>query len=62
MVSCRFHASGAEEPSHAHDLRLPAGGGANGWFIVENPIKMDELGGIPRFQETPKIIGLNHVV
>ena len=25
----------------------------NGWFIVENPIKMDDLVGFPIFLETP---------
>ena len=38
---------------HIWVLRVPQ----NGWFIMENPIKMDDLG-VPLFSETPISIQL----
>ena len=42
---------------HFHSLKMSAepkiGVPQNGWFIMETPIKMDDLG-VPLFLETPK--------
>jgi len=33
-------------------MEVSQNGGKNGWFIMDNPIKMDDVG-VPPFQETP---------
>ena len=48
----------SDMPWHFHMVVSINGEPPNGWFIIENPIKMDDLG-VPLFQETP--ICLEHI-